>query len=146
MGCTFLLWSPAWLAYGAADLVYPPTQGYASSRAIFDALCLKFGLGIGMAVLGALALWPKLRRTVHARLASIGEGVATAAGIAALLGARDSAQILALAQSTFRSVSIDKLEPKHLASNTPAADAFAISIAAPLGSIDVRVRDGARRA
>jgi hypothetical protein len=54
--------------------------------------------------------------------------------------------VLALAQATFRSVSLDKLEPKHLASNELAADAYAITNAAPLGSIDVRARATRRRA
>ena len=62
--------------------------------------------------------------------------MAAAAGIAALIGAREPAELLALAQSTFRCVSLDKLEPRHLASNEPAAEAFLISTPATLGSVD----------
>jgi hypothetical protein len=94
-------------------------------------------------VLGALALWPGLRVFVQARLASLGEGSAAAAGIGALMvSGRDSAELLDLGQATFRSVRIDRLLPDHLrvepATNSRNSGAFLLSTPAPFGSIDVR--------
>jgi hypothetical protein len=77
-------------------------------------------MALELVALGALALWPGLRVFVQARLASLGEGSAAAAGIGALsVFGRKSAQLLDLGQATFRSVRIDRLLPGQGTPNVP---------------------------
>jgi hypothetical protein len=92
VGLLCVCWSPVWLLFAAADLKYPTGANGLRSAIVSISLCVELG------VLGALALRPSLRASVQAWLASLGEGIATAAGIAALIGAEQPATLLARSQ------------------------------------------------
>lgn len=99
-------------------------------------------IGVELVLLGVIMLWTRLRVRIHDALASMSEGVATAAGLAAILaGAHADMQALAaLSRKTFRSVRMDELEQHVLDTNQPTTAAYAASSPAKLGSIDVRCR------
>lgn len=113
-------------SHNSAELNFS-TPVQAASRAL---------LGVEYIVLGGLALWPRLRTVVQAKLASMGEGVAAAAGISELLGGAPTDELVALAQATVRSVRLDQLSIQHLDVRQPAADAYMVSTVAHIGAID----------
>jgi hypothetical protein len=104
---------------------------------------LRIVLGVEMIILGLLGLWPGLRVHAQSRLASMGEGVAAAAGIAALIVGCESVTLTEIARDTFRSVRLDKLQPHHLrtALRDGGKSTYALSTPAQLGSIDVRAAE-----
>lgn len=145
-----------WRCVGSVLLWYTPTRfvlGYAESdEPIHDLLFLNenvmgfsrtaraamaFILTAELIILGSLALWPRLRMTVQSKLASMGEGIATASALSELIGSIETVELIATAERTFRAVRGDQLRPHHLDTNKPAAEAYAISTDAPLGSVDV---------
>jgi hypothetical protein len=103
-----------------------------------------FALFVLRLVIGVISVWPRARTAVHTMLASRGERVAVAAGIAALMvGSEEletSRAILDIGIATFRSIRLDKLELLHLqnAARDGGESTFALSSPASLGSIDVR--------
>jgi hypothetical protein len=130
---TMVCAGPAWLALGVLELE-APLSNTSYSRAELELLSsgaiagVRFAVGFELLALGALSLWPRLREAVQTRLASLGEGVSAAAGIAAAISAVDRPEvILARARSTFRSVWIDALSPHHFENNAPADEAYALS-------------------
>lgn len=135
--------APTWAAFSAGEftdeslalLLYLNTNDAkdartrAAARLIMSAECV---------VLGCLAFWPGLRTTVQARLASIGEGVAAAGGISELFGGSSSKHLIAQSERTLRSVRLDLVRPEHFDRFQLPRDAYAVSTAAQIGSIDVR--------
>jgi hypothetical protein len=140
------------LALGAAELREPVSSmlfrnGLDPSSARARAAA-RFLLGGQCVLLGCLSFWSKLRITVHAKLASLGEGVAAAAGIAELLGYFPIKKLIGQAERTLRSVRLDLVRQSHFDPLSSAHAAFAASMPARLGSIDVRcaaARCGAAR-
>lgn len=84
IGVLFVCFGPVWLVSGAEELREP--SAFAITSAVERRLTsperglIRLVLGAELLLLGTLALWPKLREVVQSRLASMGEGVATAAG------------------------------------------------------------------
>jgi hypothetical protein len=141
-----LLWcTPTRFAFGYAefdepihDLLFLNENLMTFSRT--ERATMAFILVAELAILGSLALWPRLRTTVQSKLASMGEGVAAASALSVLIGSLGTAELIARAESTFRAVRCDQLERHHLDTNEPAAEAYTRSFNAPLGSVDVRAR------
>jgi hypothetical protein len=143
IGVEMVLVGLGWLVLGGLEQLEPRLNGSygpETNLAPTTRAAIRFALGLELVVLGGLALWPRLRTAVQFKFASIGEGVAAAAGIAAWLGAdgHSDAQIFSRAVDTFRSVRCDQLQPHHLDTNEPAAEAYALWSGAQLGSVDVR--------
>jgi hypothetical protein len=105
-----------------------------ATKSVLAALTAVVSLVVGYLTFGNSGL----RGRLHAALAATGEGVATAAGIGHLIGGSDTHALVELSRQTLRAVRLDEIGPEHLATNTPAAAAFARSHAAAIGSIDVR--------
>jgi hypothetical protein len=90
VGSLMLLFSGPWFGFGYERLreavnEFQNGQQYHGAERVRSnetQAIVRFVLGFELVLLGALALWPKLRTTVQAKLASIGEGVAAAAGCA----------------------------------------------------------------
>jgi hypothetical protein len=150
-GIMLLYAVPTWTVIAAAesseslsDLLFINANDLTDARA---RVATRFILCTECALLGGLALWPGLRASVQARLASMGEGVAAAAGIAELMGGSTSKELIAHAERTLRSVRLDLVRPEHFDRSNPPRIAYAVSAAAQLGSIDVRatIRRAPRR-
>lgn len=147
LGSFLLCYAPTFIAVGAIELYAPLSELFLLNQNEAQAspslrATLRFLQAAWFFTLGGLALWPPLRARAQGFLASRNEGVAAAASISELLGPSDPATLLALAKRTFRAVSCDHLQPHHLDTNEPAAEAYALSAVVPLGSIDVRAARG----
>jgi len=77
-----------------------------------------------------------LRTAVQSWLAARGEAICAAAGVASLLGHRDSTEVQDLAGELFRAVSLDKLTVEDLASATPDTRLYDLSQPASFGAVD----------
>lgn len=86
--------------------------------------------------LSAFCLRRDARKGVQRWLASRGECVSTAVGIASLIGTRGVDDVQQQALSTLRSIRIDLLSKVDLESNAPSMDLFARSAPARFGEID----------
>jgi hypothetical protein len=64
--------------------------------------------------LGCSSFWEPLRTRVQEKLASIGEGISAAAGIAELIGGVPPDEVLARARQTFRALPVAALTLEHL--------------------------------
>jgi hypothetical protein len=114
-------------------------EAEASTPIAGQASAIRAALGVECVVLGYLARWPRLRTYVQARLVSMGEGVAAAAGIAEMLAYTPPSLLIADTKRTLRSVRLDKLQQHHLDVSCSSHAAYAISAPAQLGSIDAFV-------
>jgi len=88
---------------------------------------------------GVLLLHGTYRSRVQAWLASRGEAVATAAGLASLLGNRPAPEVQALARSLFRYITLDALHFDDLADGKPNPRLYKLSQPAHFGTVDVFV-------
>jgi hypothetical protein len=148
-GSVLIAYACVWIAFGIVELREPIYDlNIFSAReaeySVADRVAIRFSLAFEMLVLSVLALWPGMRGFVQSRFAARGEGIVAAAGISELIGSCPTAELLARAERTFRSVRLDQLERHHLDSNKPAIEAYAISTRTALGSIDVRAHRTAR--
>jgi hypothetical protein len=140
-----LTYAPMWFLFGivwlySGDLEIPAPGTFLSRQKPSSRGIVGLVLGVELLVLGLLSLWPALRASVQSRLASMGEGVAAAAGVAAIIGTDQTDALLELAKATFRSVAADRLDRRLLDTNRPAAEVFVVSKPVLLGEIDVRAR------
>jgi hypothetical protein len=154
LGLTFISYAPVWLAFGVLELLEP--WGPNADRVIIWQLSRRvqvatyFATSVLLLGTGCLSRWKPLRTSAQALLASMGEGVAAAAGIAEMIGAVPTKMLIAYSEETLRSVRLDLVQPAHLACNEApgplpfSSHAFSLSTAAPLGSIDVRARASMR--
>jgi hypothetical protein len=77
---------------------------------------MAFILTAELIIIGSLALWPRLRTTVQAKIASTGEGVAAAAGCAR---ARCSRGLPSLRPAPDPSIEFRPTHRRHVASHGP---------------------------
>jgi hypothetical protein len=87
-------------------------------------------------LLGVLLCLPDFRTRAQAWLAAQGEEVATAAGIAALLGDHDPREVQSKAQELFRCVNLADLSRKDMADSKPNPALYALSTPTLLGDVD----------
>jgi hypothetical protein len=152
LGLTFISYAPVWLAYGVLELREPwganaeSVLNWRLSRSV--QVTIYFTTGALVLGTGCLSRWKPLRTSAQAWLASMGEGVATAAGIAELIGEVPTKSLVAFSEQTLRSVRLKLVQPRHLArdehSGSEMYHAYSLSTPAPLGSIDVRAHARAR--
>lgn len=87
-------------------------------------------------LISALAFHGSLAGRVQAWLMSGGSGVAAAASISVLLGARDPNEVLSMAKSSFRYVSADKITREDMADNVPNAKLADLTHTGRMGTVD----------
>jgi hypothetical protein len=141
LGILFVCYTPVWITFTFVELREPSAALHYRNELeaelpSHDRLAIRALISLELFGLGCLALWRRLRAVVQSRLASMGAGVAAAAGISELLGYAPTKDLIEFAQLTLRSVRLDQVEMRHLETFRSPSEAYALSTPATLGSID----------
>ena len=133
-----------WTALGRFSGALTLSEGFHALAMLALGLYARNGLELGLicvriavsAAFAAFALRAHLRDAAHSWLASRGESVTTAVGIATLIGSRAVDDVQATAIAQLRSLRIDLLHEADLASSQTDARLYALSSPAKYGEVD----------
>ncbi|KAG8466705.1 hypothetical protein KFE25_008084 [Diacronema lutheri] len=133
------LWQSCACASAALAFVCATQLAVASAMAIWVHVGISLANTLILGLVALIARSPTLRMLAHARIASRGEQVASAAVLASLIGSRSPEQAAALARQSFRYIRLDLLTREHVASSSSAdADGlYSLSQPAHFGEVDV---------
>lgn len=125
-------------AAGAGLLARPASRAHDIGRPLYLALVLALAVAF---------LAPPVRHAVHAWLTSRGEAVTTAAAISAMIGSRQPEEVHALAEATFRAVSLADVTFAEFSSSAPAsAEVHGLARPVRIGEVDSFVSHRCARA
>jgi hypothetical protein len=104
-----------------------------AGRPILVSAIISAGLDL---LIGTTALRPDFRRRAQAALASRGEQIATAAGIAALMGNHSVKEVLSEGRRRFMSITLDQLDFEEMKDREPNPELFQRAVSARIGEVD----------
>ncbi|KAH8071209.1 C-type lectin (CTL) or carbohydrate-recognition domain containing protein [Aureococcus anophagefferens] len=113
----------------------PPSRDHAAASLRLGA---RLGLDLppDLLAFGVLASRPSFRQKAHAMLMARGGQIASAAGVAALLGGNDVETVKATAQKKFFGVDMSRVELAHIASPHPDPELFKLAQKASFDQVD----------